>query len=257
MRKIIIAATIVSLGAPLVPAAAVQSGWSGHDRSSVGYTVRAATMRAGPDRDYPPVRKIPKNRRVEVFGCLNDWSWCDVGYRRDRGWVAAHLLSADYRGRRQRFDSVAPYIGIGVLAFMFGTYWDNHYRGRPFYSERNRWERHYNDAYRPQWGPRPSVPPAGHAPDRQPPRPGQHGAAEPHQDRQVAVPPPARVDQRPVVVPNRRPVTARPDVSRPAQNRTIRTPANDRHAPTARPARPAKPDRPNDDDKQHNTMSRH
>jgi hypothetical protein len=95
---------------------------------------------------------------VAVYGCLRNWSWCDVGYRSDRGWVAGRLLAADYRGRRRSVVSIAPYLSILVLSFRFGDYWDNHYRSRPFYSDRDRWERHYYDNYRPEWGPRPTTP---------------------------------------------------------------------------------------------------
>jgi len=28
-----------------------------------------------------------------------------------------------------------------VITFSFGKYWDDHYRGRPFYRDRDRWER--------------------------------------------------------------------------------------------------------------------
>lgn len=158
MRAFILLASIAALAIPLAPAAEAQSSWSRHDRSTTGYTMTRAKMRTGPDRDYPTIRIIPRDRRVEVYGCLRNWSWCDVGYRSDRGWVAGRLLAADYRGRRRSVVSIAPYLSILVLSFRFGDYWDNHYRSRPFYSDRDRWERHYYDNYRPEWGPRPSTP---------------------------------------------------------------------------------------------------
>jgi uncharacterized protein YraI len=33
-------------------------------------------------------------------------------------------------------------MGIGILSFMIGSYWDDNYRSRPFYGQRNRWARH-------------------------------------------------------------------------------------------------------------------
>jgi len=159
MRKFILTASIASLAVPLAPAAEAQSNWSRQGRASAGYTVQQTRMRAGPDSDYPAIRIIPGGRQVDIFGCLRDWSWCDVGYRSDRGWVAGRLLSANYQGRRRTIVTIAPRLGILALTFSFGDYWDNHYRNRPFYSERNRWERRAYDNYRPQWGPRPSVAP--------------------------------------------------------------------------------------------------
>ena len=148
MRTMILTTTLASLALPLAPAMAAgpHSGW----------TVRATSLRAGPDFDYPAVRRIGKNRRVDIYGCLDDWSWCDVAYRSDRGWVAGANLVADYQGRRR---GISSYLGIGVLTFIFGNYWDNNYRSRPFYNERSRWERHYNDNYKPHWGPRPNAAP--------------------------------------------------------------------------------------------------
>ncbi len=146
LRKSLVAATVLVAGAALFPAAA--------DAAS-GYTVSPTEMRAGPDYDYPIVRTIRNDRRVDIYGCLNDWSFCDVGYRADRGWVRGDDLVVDYRSRRTRIVDAGPYVGIGFLSFSFGSYWDNYYRGRPFYRERGRWERHYHDRYKPQWGPRP------------------------------------------------------------------------------------------------------
>jgi uncharacterized protein YraI len=146
MRKILTTTTLAAL--VLAPAPALARTYS-------GWAVRTATMRAGPDYDYPPVQRIGRNARVAIFGCLNDWSWCDVGYRYDRGWVEGRDLVADYRGRRQ---GISSYLGIGILSFIFGNYWDSHYRGRTFYNERSRWEQHYYNNYQPHWGPRPNIP---------------------------------------------------------------------------------------------------
>ena len=143
-RKSIAAAVLVA-GAALVPAAA---------QAATGFTTQPTQLRAGPDYDYPTIRMINPDRRVEIFGCLNDWSFCDVGYRSDRGWVDARDVVVDYRSRRTRLIDAGPYVGIGFLSFSFGNYWDNYYRGRPFYRERGRWERHYHDKDRTSWGPR-------------------------------------------------------------------------------------------------------
>lgn len=124
------------------------------DRTVTGYMLRRSWLRAGPDYDYPTLRRIGRNTQVIVYGCLRDWNWCDVSYQRDRGWVPGQDIAASYQGRRRSINTVAPYLGIGIFSFMFGTYWDDHYRDRSFYRERDRWERQYNQNYKPSWGPR-------------------------------------------------------------------------------------------------------
>lgn len=189
MQKLLLLATVAALTVPMATSAPAQhTNWSHQDRTSEGYMLRRSAMRAGPDRDYPLVRMIPNGRSVNVFGCLNDWSWCDISYRGDRGWVEGRRLGADYHGQRRPYSSAGVYLGIGVLTFVIGDYWDNYYRTRPFYGQRPQWERHYQEHYRPQWGPRPSAP-----------RPQDHQQVTPrgdhqwngHQQPSHAAPPPA------------------------------------------------------------------
>ena len=156
MRNPLIALTLVAAVLPLSPAVARQSN---------GYVVRTTTMRAGPAYDYPAVQRLYRNSSVAVYGCLRDWSWCDVGTRYARGWVARRDLSVSYLGRRR---NVGSSIGLVIVTFSFGNYWDNHYRTRPFYSQRTRWQQQYTNNYRPEWGPRPR--PQTVAPQPRPPR---------------------------------------------------------------------------------------
>jgi uncharacterized protein YraI len=129
-----------------------RSHWG--QRSAVGYTLRRSWIYAGPDYDYPRLFTISYGRQVNIHGCLRDWSWCDISFRSDRGWIPGREIAANYRGRRRSVNMVAPYLGIGILSFRFGNYWDEHYRDRSFYRERDRWERRYNQNYKPNWGPR-------------------------------------------------------------------------------------------------------
>jgi len=142
MRSIITLAALVAATLPLAPAVA---------RTMQGYTVGTTRLYAGPLPDYPTVRYVRRGAMVSVHGCLRDWSWCDVTYRANRGWIAGDLLVISYRGRRSR---VAQDLGIGVIAFSFGAYWDSYYRGRDFYRERPRWQATYDSRYRPEWGER-------------------------------------------------------------------------------------------------------
>ena len=146
MRKYLLTAALVAIGLPLSPAVA---------RQMDGYVVRTTMMRAGPDYDYPAVQRLRRDSEVTVYGCLRDWNWCDVSNRYERGWVPRQNIVVSYRGRRRYVGSS---MGILILSFSFNNYWDSYYRDRPFYSQRPRWEQHYNNNYRPSWGPRSTAP---------------------------------------------------------------------------------------------------
>ncbi|MEO8432089.1 MAG: SH3 domain-containing protein [Acidobacteriota bacterium] len=101
------------------------------------YTSRDANLRAGPSRDYPIVAEIPEGSSVEVAGCLNDFAWCDVIAGSDRGWVYSGNLEYPYEGQRVAIIDEGPAIGLPIVTFSVGSYWDNYYRGRPWYSRRS------------------------------------------------------------------------------------------------------------------------
>ncbi|MDQ6917206.1 MAG: SH3 domain-containing protein [Pseudomonadota bacterium] len=124
------------------------------------YTTRSVNVRGGPDTSYPPVAVLPPGAPVEVMGCLDDWSWCDVVFGYDRGWVYAPYLNYVYQGRRVPFYSYAPSFGIPIVTFSLGPYWDRYYRGRSFYGRRDYWDRNEPRHFRPPGpAPRASVPP--------------------------------------------------------------------------------------------------
>lgn len=148
MRKYMLTAALVAAALPLC--ASVASA-----RAMSGYIVRTTVMRAGPDYDYPSVQRMRRNTMVTVHGCLRDWNWCDVSNRYDRGWVARRDIEVSYQGRRR---GITAYLGLGILSFSFGNYWDSYYRGRLFYSQRPQWQQHYTNNYRPSWGPRSNAP---------------------------------------------------------------------------------------------------
>lgn len=105
------------------------------------FTTRSVNVRAGPDTSYPAVAVLGSGTPVEVMGCLDDWSWCDVVFADNRGWVYSPYLSYVYQGSRVPFYSYAPTFGIPIVTFSVGPYWDRYYRGRPWYGRRDFWER--------------------------------------------------------------------------------------------------------------------
>lgn len=104
------------------------------------YTSKTVHLRAGPAREYPVVAIVAPGVRLLVQGCLGDYSWCDVVLPDgNRGWVYAGNIVAAYQGGNVPLLTYGSTIGIGIVAFSLGAYWDNHYRGRPWYRDRPRW----------------------------------------------------------------------------------------------------------------------
>lgn len=52
----------------------------------------AVNLRTGPGAQYYALMVLPPGAPVEIYGCLNDDSWCDVGYGDTRGWLASRYL---------------------------------------------------------------------------------------------------------------------------------------------------------------------
>lgn len=98
-------------------------------------------VRAGPDGAYPIVAVLPPRAEVEIYGCLEGYGWCDVGFGIDRGWIQSGNLRYYYQSRYVPFAGVATIVGIGLTGFFFDDYWHNHYRERNWYSDRDRWHR--------------------------------------------------------------------------------------------------------------------
>ncbi|WP_374447644.1 SH3 domain-containing protein [Stella sp.] len=122
------------------PAAAQSQAW----------VTTNVNLRSGPGTMYPPVLVVPAGAPVAVFGCVEGYSWCDIAYGEARGFVAGSLLSYEYQSVRRPVIEIGPQVALPIIAFALGSYWDNHYRARPFYRERDRWERRYHAAPPPR-----------------------------------------------------------------------------------------------------------
>lgn len=171
MIKRSIAASLILLAFALaVPARA----------ATFAYIHATVNLRAGPRVGYPVVVIIPAGTRVIVHGCLSDYSWCDVSFDGDRGWVYSSYVYYDYAGGYVPVYDYGPSLGIVIVSFSIFDYWGNHYRHHPWYRHR--------ELYRSRFGP--------------------HG----HEGRRV-VPPPRHFRSTP---PSHRPAPRREAPTRPA-----------------------------------------
>ncbi|WP_295556947.1 SH3 domain-containing protein [uncultured Hyphomicrobium sp.] len=116
-----------------------------------GFSTANVNVRTGPDTDFPSVGVIPEGDEVEITGCLRDESWCDVIWAGNRGWVYSEYLAFEQRGEYVRLPDVGPAVfRIPFVTFTARDYWDRHYVGRPWYSDRGRWYS-YKVRPRPGW----------------------------------------------------------------------------------------------------------
>ena len=160
-------------------------------KAADAYTTTNVSMRAGPSSDYPRVTVLNAGAPVTVYGCLQDYSWCDTSFRDARGWVAATYLTYPYQGNRVAIPAFGAQLGLAILNFSLNDYWGSYYRGRPWYGRRDYWGRH---PARPEYirPSRPHRPPVANRPPR--PRPP---AIRPPKPKPPALRPPRPKPDRP------------------------------------------------------------
>src|SRR5258707_9403961 len=75
-------------------------------QAAQGFIVSEATLRSGPDEQFPTVIQVQSGAEVEVFGCLSGHTWCDVSFQQDRGWVSGDVLEVIFQSRRVKVVEV-------------------------------------------------------------------------------------------------------------------------------------------------------
>ena len=111
------------------------------------YVTASVNLRSGPDSSYPTVARLRAGSAVSLDGCVDGWAWCDVSNGDDRGWVSGAFLQQEYEGERLGIRSYGSRIGIPIISFEFGSYWNDHYRNRPWFERREHWS-HVRPQYR-------------------------------------------------------------------------------------------------------------
>jgi uncharacterized protein YraI len=137
-------------------------------------------MRAGPAIEYPSVVLLTAGAPVQVYGCEQDYGWCDVQAGPDRGWVAGEYLQMPAPSGPVFIAGGGVGLGIPIISFNFNTYWGSYYRSRPWFARQpyysRYWQRYPHGVPPPprppmhvRPPPRPRPPPPGPGPGR--PRP--------------------------------------------------------------------------------------
>ena len=190
--------------------------------AALGFSATALAsvhLRAGPSVEYPVVSLLPAGAVVEVFGCEQNYGWCDAQIGPDRGWVDAAYLQAQSAGAQVIVADSGVMLGIPIVTFAFGSYWDRYYRGRPWYARRPYYYGYWNRY------PHGRPPPPPHRPIMRPPVRPPPMARPPRPRPPAARPPPPGT---------RPPGNGRPGADRPGSGR----PSGDRPRPGDRSAPP-------------------
>lgn len=212
-----------------------------------GVVTTYVDLYAGPDVGYPTIAQLPAGTPVAIQGCITGWTWCDVITMGMRGWVAGTFVQYTYQSQPVVVADYGARIGIPIVAFSIGLYWDNYYRNRPFYRNRDYW-------YSRPYVPRPPPRPPGYRPGYRPPPPGYRpppGPRPPSNHR-----PPPGGDHRPPPGPTPRPPSQdhRPPPGqghRPAPGPGTRPPPQGNRPPQGPAPRPTPGPRPAGHDQGH------
>lgn len=87
-------------------------------------------LRAGPSTHFPVVTVVPAGAALVTLGCLPGYTWCDVKFAGNRGWLAAQYVRLAGPGVVIT-PAVAVPLGIAVVSFN-QAYWRTHYAARPW-----------------------------------------------------------------------------------------------------------------------------
>jgi uncharacterized protein YraI len=130
MKKLLAgAAFALTLGlSPLAsaPAMAAASGW----------TPATLTIHAGPGNNYPVVAHVKARSRIDVQGCLEGASWCNIFAHGKYGWVRGNSILVTSHHKHISVMKAAASDRPPIVVYDTNKYWDAYYRNEPFYKMR-------------------------------------------------------------------------------------------------------------------------
>jgi uncharacterized protein YraI len=130
----------------LMASAALAAGTATTTTATTWYAPSVNQLHSGPDATFPVVASVPANAQMTVYGCLQNWSWCDVAWNDQRGWLPGSSIQTVYQSKPAYITEVAPAMNVPVETYSTATYWDTHYQSAPFYTQR---ERYVSWVYKP------------------------------------------------------------------------------------------------------------
>lgn len=110
-----------------------------------GSTSKGVQMQAGPGSEYPAVMRLAPNLKITIHGCARAWDWCDVEWRGNRGWVPAATVGYRMDDTLLPVSNYGSRVGLPQVDFDITSYWDSHYRQRPWYPQRQKWTSHRSE----------------------------------------------------------------------------------------------------------------
>jgi uncharacterized protein YraI len=117
---VMLAATMVCLNAATTAASA----------ATPAVATANVNLRAGPSTHFPVVRVVPAGASLVTFGCVNGYTWCDVAFAGNRGWLAARYVRLAAPGV---IVSPAAAVAVGIPLIGFSrAYWRTHYPASPW-----------------------------------------------------------------------------------------------------------------------------
>ena len=90
---------------------------------------------------FPAVKRLARGLKIQVYGCLNSWDWCDVAWRGTRGWVPSSIVEFQREDMRLLVDKYGPSLGVPEVNFVLTSYWGANYSKSVWYADRDMWRR--------------------------------------------------------------------------------------------------------------------
>lgn len=106
------------------------------------YVTQRVYMRGGPGVNFPRVDSVRRGDSVAVHGCLSRRDWCDVSWNGTRGWVSANYINFRSGDRRLGLSEYDSRRNLDTVRFSY-RYWDSYYTSRPWYKDKESWQRRY------------------------------------------------------------------------------------------------------------------
>lgn len=87
---------------PALATLLVTLGLTGAALATPAEVTAPTNLRTGPAVGYPVLTLLAPGSPVEIYGCLDDVDWCDVGYGELRGWMSSRFLASARRWYPER-----------------------------------------------------------------------------------------------------------------------------------------------------------